>query len=82
VLTCDSIESFLDCPMVVASSFSCGLLQTQTSSSGSSALQDEKLPVSCDRKAQSNLQRLRLDAAADAKHAGKQFLVRVGPRAS
>lgn len=45
-------------------------------------MQDEKLAVTCDRKSQSNLQRLRLDAANDVKHSGKQFLVRVGPIAS
>jgi hypothetical protein len=44
--------------------------------------QDEKLAVSCDRKAQSNLQRLRLDAAEDVKHSGKQFLVRLASSAS
>lgn len=38
-------------------------------------LQEEKVAVSCDRKAQNDLHRLRLDAAADVTHTGKQFMV-------
>jgi hypothetical protein len=39
------------------------------------ARQDEKLPVSCDRKVLNKLHRLRLDAAEDVRHLGEQFWV-------